>query len=164
MSGAVPPHQYAYLACTGTAKALVYICLLFQKLLVGWTQTQCLMFSHINLHKTVRISAERRCVHPVVIVLLSPWNEWNGNKEAAKAVDELFANLNRRSRWTHATFCDIASCPRWLSALYDSGRQWRVLRYGEFSATVPPKLWKLIYVLKLERKLVQLLPGSYCFV
>jgi hypothetical protein len=75
-----------------------------------------------------------------------------------RAVDELFANLNRSSRLTRAAFCDNVSCARRLSALYDSERQWWVLRYGEFSVAVPPILWKLKYVLKVERKLVQLLP------
>ena len=32
------------------------------------------------------------------------------------------------------------------------------------SAPLYHRNWKLIYVLKLERKLVQLLPGSYYFV
>lgn len=39
MSGAIHPPQYAYLACTGTTSAFIYFCLLFQKLFVGWTQT-----------------------------------------------------------------------------------------------------------------------------
>jgi hypothetical protein len=100
------------------------------------------MSSHINLHSSVHISAERTRVHPVLIVLLSPWTEWNGSKEVAKAVDELFANLNRRSRLTRAVFCDNTSRACWLSGLYDSEGQWRIIGYSYFSTAVPLKLWK----------------------
>jgi hypothetical protein len=122
---------------------------LFPNVIYGLgTQTvgiQCLMSSHVNLCNVVHISVERRCVHPVVIVLLSPWNEWNGSEEAAVAVDELFANLNS-SRLTRAAFFDNASYPRWLSALCDSEGQWWILRctYSYLSTAVQLKLWKLL--------------------